>query len=100
MADRLGPHITIHLGWSTFEHEAARKIHGAAPFELALANGLLGPDVVATHCYVIGESDIDLLAKAGAHVAHCPLMNSVRGCIAPVNAFRRSGINVAAGESR
>ena len=97
VADKMGLRMTIHLGWSQFEHEAARKVHGAGPFEFARDNGLLGPDVVATHCYVIGERDIDILAEAGAHVAHCPLMNAFRGLIAPVNAFRRRGINVALG---
>jgi 5-methylthioadenosine/S-adenosylhomocysteine deaminase len=97
IADRLGLRISIHLGWSTFEHEAARKVQGAGPFEFARDNGLLGPGTVATHCYVIGGSDIEILAQARAHVAHCPLMNAFRGCIAPVNAFRRSGINVALG---
>jgi len=97
IADQMGLRLTIHLGWSGFEHDTARKVHGVGPFEFARDNGLLGPDVVATHCYVISESDIRILAEAGAHVAHCPLMNAFRGCIAPVNAFRGSGINVALG---
>jgi cytosine/adenosine deaminase-related metal-dependent hydrolase len=97
IADRMGLRLTIHLGWSSFEHDTARRVHGAGPFEFARDNGLLGPDVVATHCYVISESDIDILAETRAHVAHCPLMNAFRGCIAPVNAFRGRGINVALG---
>jgi 5-methylthioadenosine/S-adenosylhomocysteine deaminase len=97
IADRMGLRLTIHLGWSQFEHDAARRIHGVGPFEFARDQGILGPDTVATHCYVIGESDIDILAATRAHVAHCPLMNAFRGCIAPVNEFRRRGINVALG---
>jgi 5-methylthioadenosine/S-adenosylhomocysteine deaminase len=97
IADKMGLRLTIHLGWSSFEYDVARKIHGAGPFEFARDNGLLGPDVVATHCYVIGERDIDILAQTRSHVAHCPLMNAFRGLIAPVNAFRRRGINVALG---
>jgi cytosine/adenosine deaminase-related metal-dependent hydrolase len=96
-ADRLGLRLTIHLGWSEFEHTTARKIHGMGSFEFARDNGLLGPDVVATHCYVVSDGDIDILAKSGAHIAHCPLMNAFRGLIAPVNAFRKRGINVALG---
>jgi cytosine/adenosine deaminase-related metal-dependent hydrolase len=96
-ADRLGLRLTVHLGWSAFEVEAAKRVHGSGPFEFARDNGLLGPDVVATHCYVVGESDIDILARSGAHIAHCPLMNAFRGLIAPVNAFRKRGINVALG---
>jgi 5-methylthioadenosine/S-adenosylhomocysteine deaminase len=97
IADRIGLRLTIHLGWSSFEYDTARRVHGTGPFEFARDNGLLGPDVVATHCYVIGESDIDILAETRSHVAHCPLMNAFRGRIAPVNAFRGRGINVALG---
>jgi cytosine/adenosine deaminase-related metal-dependent hydrolase len=97
IADELDLRLTIHLGWSNFEHETARRLHDAGPFEVARDNGLLGADVVATHCYVIAESDTEILASTGAHVAHCPLMNAFRGCIAPINAFRRHGINVALG---
>ena len=97
IADKMGLRLSIHLGWSRFEYDVARKIHGMGPFEFARDTGLLGRDVVATHCYVIDDSDIEILAATGAHVAHCPLMNAFRGCIAPVNAFRRHGINVALG---
>jgi 5-methylthioadenosine/S-adenosylhomocysteine deaminase len=96
-ADKLGLRLTIHLGWSAFECETAKRVHGTGSFEFARDNGLLGPDVVATHCYVVSESDIDILAKSGAHIAHCPLMNAFRGLIAPVNEFRKRGINVALG---
>jgi 5-methylthioadenosine/S-adenosylhomocysteine deaminase len=97
ISEEMGLRLTVHLGWSNFEHETARRVHGAGPFEVARDNGLLGCDVVAAHCYVINESDIAILATTGAHVAHCPLMNAFRGCIAPINAFRRRGINVALG---
>src|SRR5579885_3594770 len=97
LADRLGLRVTIHLGWSQFEHDTAKRIHGVGPFVLARDQGVLGPDTVATHCYVIGESDIDILAETGAHVAHCPLMNAFRGLIAPIGAIRKRGVNVALG---
>jgi 5-methylthioadenosine/S-adenosylhomocysteine deaminase len=97
LGDRMGLRLTIHLGWSQFEHETAERVHGTGPFVFARDQGVLGPDTVATHCYVIGERDIDILAETGAHVAHCPLMNAFRGLIAPVNVLRKRGINVALG---
>ena len=57
----------------------------------------LAPDVVAAHCYVIEDPDIALLAETRTAVAHCPLMNAVRGHIAPVGEFRRRGITVGLG---
>jgi 5-methylthioadenosine/S-adenosylhomocysteine deaminase len=97
IADQHGLRISIHLGWSQYEYDVARRIHGKGPFEFAREQGVLGPDVIATHCYVIEDPDIDILAETGAHVAHCPLMNSFRGCIAPVNRLRARGVNVALG---
>ena len=97
IADRLGLRVSIHLGWSPFEQEASRRVHGAGAFAVAREMGLLGPDTVATHCYIVDDADIDMLAESGAHIAHCPQMNAYRGCIAPVTRLRRRGVNVALG---
>jgi cytosine/adenosine deaminase-related metal-dependent hydrolase len=96
-ADRLGLRLSIHLGWGPGEVAATRRLHGTSPFAYARAHGLLGPDVVAAHCYVVEDADVALLAEAGAAVAHCPLMNAVRGHIAPVAELRRRGIAVGLG---
>jgi cytosine/adenosine deaminase-related metal-dependent hydrolase len=68
-----------------------------SPFEYARAHGLLAPDVVAAHCYVVDDADVALLATTRAAVAHCPLMNAVRGHIAPVGDFLRRGVTVSLG---
>jgi 5-methylthioadenosine/S-adenosylhomocysteine deaminase len=96
-ADRLGLRLSIHLGWGPAEGVAIRRLHGVGAFEYARTNGFLGPDVVAAHCYVIEDPDIALLAETRTAVAHCPLMNAVRGLIAPVGEFRRRGITVGLG---
>jgi cytosine/adenosine deaminase-related metal-dependent hydrolase len=96
-ADRLGCRLSIHLGWGEGEVAATRRLHGASPFAYAHAHGLLAPDVVVAHCYVVDEPDLALLARAGAAVAHCPLMNAVRGHIAPAEDLRRRGVPVSLG---
>ncbi len=94
-ADRLGARLSIHLG--TGEAEMTRDIHGMEPVAYARANGLLGEDVLAVHCYTIGEADLDTLAETGTRVAHCPLMNQFRGEIAPVATMRERGVTVGLG---
>ena len=96
-ADKLGLRLTMHLGWSPFEQRTIQKLYGMGTFEFARKHGIVGKDVVTTHCYVIEEPDIEILAKSGTHLAHCPLMNSFRGLIAPVNDMKKRGINVALG---
>src|SRR5262249_30715352 len=49
------------------------------------------------HCYHIEDGDVELLARSGAAVAHCPLMNAVRGCVAPVQDLRARGVTVSLG---
>ena len=94
-ADRLGLRLSIHLGAG--EAELVRRLHGAGPFEFAREHGFLAPDVVAVHCYKMDERDVETFADAGAHLSHCPLMNAMRGAIAPVQALRSHGVNVGLG---
>jgi cytosine/adenosine deaminase-related metal-dependent hydrolase len=95
---RLGLRLSIHLGWGRLTRPPLRlRLHGVGPFEYARANGLLAPDVLAAHCYIIEEADIALLAETRTAVAHCPLMNSVRGLIAPLGEFLRRGVTVGLG---
>ena len=96
-ADRLGLRTSIHLGWGEYEVEVIRRLHGKSPFEYARDAGMLAADTMCAHCYVVGGSDTDVLAASKAAVAHCPLMNAVRGHIAPVVEYRSRGIPVTLG---
>ena len=94
-ADRLGLRTSIHLGWGEYEAEVMRRLRGQTSFEYARDTGMLAADTVCAHCYVVGDSDIDVLAASKATVAHCPLMNAARGHIAPVVEYRSRGIPVS-----
>ena len=83
-ADRMGLRTSIHLGWGEYEVEVMQRLRGQSSFEYARDSGLLAPDTVCAHCYVVDDSDIGVLAASKATVAHWPLMNAVRGHIAPV----------------
>ena len=94
-ADGLGLRLSIHL--ASGEMHMVQGIHGQGSFEYAAANGFLGEDVIAVHCYRIDEPGIDAMVESGTHLAHCPLMNQFRGGIAPVGAMRARGVNVGLG---
>jgi 5-methylthioadenosine/S-adenosylhomocysteine deaminase len=65
---------------------------------LLAANGLLGPDVVATHCVTVDDDEIALLARHGVGVAHCPRSNATLGCgVAPLGELLAAGVHVGLG---
>ena len=96
-ADRLGLRTSIHVGWGEYEVEVIRRLHGKSPFEYARDEGMLAADTMCAHCYVVGGSDPEVLAASKAAVAHCPLMNAVRGHVAPIVEYRSRGIPVTLG---
>ncbi len=72
--------------------------HGMSAPEILEKTGVLGPDVVAAHCIDLTESDMDILARNGVHVAHTPMTNSFGGNgVAPVPAMMEKGINITLG---
>jgi 5-methylthioadenosine/S-adenosylhomocysteine deaminase len=97
VADRLHLRMSIHLGSGASESDITRRLHGKDCFAYAHDHGLLAHDVVAAHCCVMDKDEFDLLVRSGAAVAHCPLMNAVRGRIAPVTEMLRRGVRVGLG---
>jgi 5-methylthioadenosine/S-adenosylhomocysteine deaminase len=66
-------------------------------FDLAplVADGFLGPDLHMAHCVHLTSEDIDILARHGVGVAHCPTSNLKLGNgVAPVPEMRAKGIAV------
>jgi len=59
---------------------------------------LLGPSLVAAHCVLVDEEEIDLLATSGTGVAHCARSNAQLGCgVAPLDELRGAGVRVGIG---
>ena len=94
-ADDLGLRVSIHLGFG--ERELVESVHHRAQFNYALDCGMLGTDVIAVHCYDVDETEIDMLAKSGTSLAHCPHMNQFRGEVAPIQAMQSRGMQIGLG---
>jgi len=60
--------------------------------------GVLNERVVAAHCVKVDEEEIELLARHGVAVAHCPRSNALLGCgVAPLAELRTAGLRVGVG---
>jgi len=90
LADGTGP-------WAALAHAMPRPL-GRSGIRALAEQGLLRKGLVAAHCVVVDDEEIELLAENEVAVAHCPRSNALLGCgIAPVAELRAAGVPVALG---
>jgi 5-methylthioadenosine/S-adenosylhomocysteine deaminase len=83
--------------WEAFADMLVRPL-GTTGIRALASEGLLGGQVVAAHCVMVDDEEIDLLAEHGVAVAHCPRSNALLGLgIAPVADLLAAGIRVGIG---
>ncbi|MDE0233102.1 MAG: amidohydrolase [bacterium] len=87
--------VHIHVDEQQWEVEAVRKQTGMSATAFLKEVGILDSPTMAAHSVWISPEDIDILADAGAGVAHCPCSNGKHASgIAPVAEMRAAGIPV------
>lgn len=97
-SEELDANVHIHLHETAAEVAAARTNHGASWIELFERIGLLSPRLQAVHATQLTAAEIDLLARNGVHVVHCPHSNlKLASGICPVGELLAAGVNVALG---
>ena len=72
---------------------------GLSPVQYAESVDLLCPGTIAAHLATgVSEEDIEILARTGAAVAHCPRSNEYLGCgVSPVPKMLERGVRVGMG---
>ena len=89
--------LLIHVAESPGEDAAQRTSHGSVP-KLLSDIGLLGGRVLAAHSVHLSDEDIDIFARNGVAVAHCPGSNAkLASGIARVPELRAAGVPVGLG---
>ncbi len=98
LAHRHGLRRTVHLAQSPGEVSQVRALRSATPAEYLRDHDWLGPDVVAAHWTWCTDSDIDLCARHGVHMVHCPANSSRLGPHrVRIGRILDAGINVVLG---
>jgi len=98
IAEELDLPIHIHLHETQHEIDESIAQFKARPLERLRALGVLGPRLIAVHAVHVTAPEIELLARFGASVAHCPSSNlKLASGFAPVAAMLKHGINVGIG---
>ncbi|OGA40699.1 MAG: N-ethylammeline chlorohydrolase [Betaproteobacteria bacterium RIFCSPLOWO2_12_FULL_68_19] len=98
LAAELDLQVHVHLHETAEELERSLAEHGARPLERLRRLGLLGPSLIAVHAVHLDEAEIELLARHGCSVVHCPSSNlKLASGFAPVDALVKKGVNLALG---
>ena len=92
--------VGLHTHLAENDEDVAYSIEtfGCRPGTYAEELGWTGPDVWHAHCVKLDAREIDLFARTGTGVAHCPCSNCRLGSgIAPVRQMRDAGVTVGLG---
>ena len=90
--------VMMHIHETQDEIAQGEKEYGMRPIERLERLGILGPNLIAVHCVHMTPHEIELYARLGVHVAHCPASNlKLASGIAPVHAMLQAGVNVGIG---
>jgi 5-methylthioadenosine/S-adenosylhomocysteine deaminase len=98
LAEELEMPIHTHVHETRAEIEQGVAQHGVRPLERLRRLGLVGPRLIAVHAVHLEEVELDLMAREGVSVAHCPSSNlKLASGIAPLAGMRKRGIGVGLG---
>jgi 5-methylthioadenosine/S-adenosylhomocysteine deaminase len=98
LADELEVPIHMHVHETADEVRKAEAQTGERPLARLDRLGLVTPALMAVHATQLIDAEIELLARAGASVIHCPRSNmKLASGACPVAALSAAGVNVAVG---
>ena len=96
LAREKGVSLHTHLAENDNDVAYTREKFNCTPAEYAESLGWVGPDVWHAHCVKLDAAGIELFAKTGTGVAHCPGSNMrLASGIAPIRAMRDAGVPVS-----
>ena len=98
MARSLGVGLHTHLAENVEDIDYSLATFGMRPGAYIEAVGWTGDDVWHAHCVQLDTAEIDLFARTGTGVAHCPCSNMrLASGIAPIRNMLDSGMKIGLG---
>lgn len=98
LARSLGVSLHTHLAENDSDVAYSREKFGRTPAEYAEELGWTGSDVWHAHCVKLDDAGIDLFARTGTGIAHCPCSNMRLGSgIAPIRRMLARKVSVGLG---
>ena len=90
--------VNMHIHETQGEVDEAVAKDGMRPLDRLNKLGLVNERLIAVHMTALTDDEIQLLAKSGSSIVHCPESNmKLASGVAPVEKLRNAGVNVAVG---
>ena len=98
LARERGVLVHTHASENQTEIELVERTTGQRNIAYLNTVGLAAPHVALAHCVHVNNDELDILARTGTHVLHCPSSNLKLGSgIAPIAEMLARGISVSFG---
>ena len=98
LARKYGVHLHTHLAETQDEEQFTIQSFGYRPVAYMQSVDWVGQDVWFAHSVHVSQEEIEVYAREGCGVAHCPSSNMrLASGIAPLREFMRAGVKVGLG---
>ena len=98
LAEELDIQIQMHVHETAFEVDESIRQHGKRPLQRLHELGLVNNRLMAVHMTQLEKDEIELIAKFGVSVVHCPESNlKLASGFCPVQELQSASVNVALG---
>ena len=98
LAKRHSVYVQTHCSESDWEHNYVINRCGKSDTEALMDYGLLNRSTILAHANFISETDMELIKKEGAGIAHCPLSNFFfSDAVFPLRRALEKGLRVGLG---
>src|SRR5258708_3688681 len=98
LARSYGVRLHTHLAETVGDVEFSKAKFGLDPADYAEDTGWVGDDVWHAHCVHLSDKGINLFARTGTGVAHCPVSNMrLASGIAPIRKMLDKGVRAGLG---
>lgn len=95
LARRYGVGNHTHLAENMDDHRYIMERFGMTSVKMAESLGWVGPDVWYAHGVVLDEDDIEIMARTGTAIAHCPCSNQfLASGVCKVNPMLKKGVTI------
>lgn len=94
MAEKLDTLVHIHLAETRREQIMFQRNYKCSVVEYLDRIGFLDDKVLAAHCVWLTRRDIEILARRGVKISHCPISNMKLGVggVSPIPEFIEAGV--------